>query len=64
MTYETLKVESLNGICVMAFNRPDKLNAFDRQMVIETQDAIKNISEDNSIKVVIVTGTGLSLIHI
>ena len=58
MIYETLKVESLNGICVMAFNRPDKLNAFDRQMVIETQDAIKNISDDNSIKVVIVTGTG------
>ena len=58
MIYETLKIESLNGICVMAFNRPDKLNAFDSKMVIETQDAIKSISEDNSIKVVIITGTG------
>ena len=48
----------------MSFNRPDKLNAFDAKMVVETQEAIKSISDDDSVKVMIITGIGLSLIHI
>ena len=58
MNYETLSIDQVNSIATLSFNRPDKLNAFDSKMVIETQDAIKAISDDNSIKVVIITGTG------
>ena len=58
MNYETLSIDQANSIATLSFNRPDKLNAFDSKMVIETQDAIKAISDDNSIKVVIITGTG------
>jgi 2-(1,2-epoxy-1,2-dihydrophenyl)acetyl-CoA isomerase len=58
MTYETLKIESSNHICVLTFNRPEKLNAFDSSMVIETQDALNNIENDTNIKVLIITGEG------
>lgn len=58
MGYKTLKIESSNNICVMSFNRPDKLNAFDAKMVVETQEAIKSISDDDSVKVLIITGIG------
>ena len=42
----------------MSFNRPDKLNAFDANMVVETQEAIKSISNDDSVKDLIITGIG------
>ena len=58
MVYKTLKIESSNNICVMSFNRPNKLNAFDAKMVVETQEAIKSISDDDSVKVLIITGIG------
>jgi 2-(1,2-epoxy-1,2-dihydrophenyl)acetyl-CoA isomerase len=58
MNYETLLIDQQNSITTLSFNRPDKLNAFDEKMVIETQDAIKNISDDNSVKVLIITGIG------
>jgi 2-(1,2-epoxy-1,2-dihydrophenyl)acetyl-CoA isomerase len=58
MAYETLKIESSNHICVLTFNRPEKLNAFDSSMVIETQDALNNIENDTNIKVLIITGEG------
>ena len=40
MNYETLLIDQQNSITTLSFNRPDKLNAFDEKMVIETQDAI------------------------
>jgi 2-(1,2-epoxy-1,2-dihydrophenyl)acetyl-CoA isomerase len=58
MSYKTIKIESTNNISVMSFNRPDKLNAFDAKMVVETQEAIKTISDDDSVKVLIITGIG------
>ena len=42
----------------MRFNRPEKLNAFDTQMVLETQDALNHIADDNQIKILIITGEG------
>lgn len=58
MAYETLNIESSNKICTMKFNRPDKLNAFDTQMVLETQEALNEIAADENIKVLIITGEG------
>ena len=58
MNYKTLSIETSNKICTMKFNRPDKLNAFDSQMVIETQEALNQISIDNEIKVLVITGEG------
>ena len=58
MSYKTLTVNTINKVCTMKFNRPEKLNAFDTQMVLETQDALNQIADDNQIKVLIITGEG------
>ena len=58
MNYKTLLIDQQNSVTTLSFNRPDKLNAFDKQMVIETQDVIKKISDDNTTKVLIITGIG------
>ena len=58
MSYKTLTVNTINKVCTMKFNRPDKLNAFDTQMVLETQDALNQIAEDTGIKALIITGEG------
>ena len=58
MSYKTLTVNTINKVCTMKFNRPDKLNAFDTQMVLETQDALNQIAEDTRIKALIITGEG------
>tara|TARA_B100001250_G_scaffold61034_3_gene47685 strand:- start:2576 stop:3316 length:741 start_codon:yes stop_codon:yes gene_type:complete len=42
----------------MKFNRPEKLNAFDTQMVVETQEALNEIAADENIRVLIITGEG------
>ena len=57
MSYKTLTVNTINKICDK-FNRPDKLNAFDTKMVLETQDALNQIAEDTGIKALIITGEG------
>jgi Enoyl-CoA hydratase/carnithine racemase len=58
MSYKTLTVNTKNKVCTMKFNRPDKLNAFDTEMVLETQDALNQITEDTGIKALIITGEG------
>ena len=58
MSYKTLTVNTINKVCTMKFNQPDKLNAFDTQMVLETQDALNQIAKDTGIKALIITGEG------
>ena len=58
MSHKTLSITTNNKICTMKFNRPDKLNAFDSQMVIETQEALNEISNNKEIKVLVITGEG------
>lgn len=56
--YENLKVESKDGICYITINRPDKLNALNRQTVQEIGLAIKQAKEDTSVFGIILTGEG------
>jgi enoyl-CoA hydratase/carnithine racemase len=58
MSYKTLLVEKNKSIATISFNRPQKLNAFDKEMVLETQDIIESVTHDDAVKVVIITGIG------
>jgi enoyl-CoA hydratase len=57
-TYETLKVEVKDGICFVTINRPDRLNALNRQTVQEIGQAIKQAKDDKSVSGIILTGEG------
>src|SRR3989454_4018334 len=53
-----LLVETRDGIARIAINRPEKLNALDRQTMREIDGAVAAAGEDPSVGVVIVTGAG------
>jgi enoyl-CoA hydratase len=57
-TYQNLKVESKDGIFFITVNRPDKMNALNRQTVQEIGMAVKQAKEDNSVFGIMLTGEG------
>ena len=56
-TFETLlsKVDD-EGICVLTINRPKKLNALNNQVFMDLELALSKISNDESIKLLVITG--------
>jgi len=58
MTYENIQVEFENNITYVTINRPNKLNALNRDTIQELHEAFTEAEEDVDTKVVILTGTG------
>ena len=57
--YETIKVqERKDGISIITFNRPDRLNAINFQFVEDLHDYINKLENNLNIRVVILTGEG------
>src|SRR5215831_6647603 len=47
-----------DGIATLRFNRPDKLNALSRDLLVDSIDALTKWSRDPNVGTVVVTGTG------
>lgn len=58
MKYQNLQVKSDNGQTHITINRPDKLNALNRDTIKELHHAFKTADEDKAIHVIILTGSG------
>ncbi|HMD78723.1 MAG TPA: enoyl-CoA hydratase-related protein [Nitrososphaerales archaeon] len=58
MAYQTVKTELKNGVQWITLNRPDKLNAFDRQMGDDLLDALKEAEKDPEVRCLVLTGEG------
>lgn len=58
MTYQFLQLEKQNPIGILRFNRPAQLNAFDTVMIQEAPVALRELLDDESVRVVIITGNG------
>ncbi len=56
--YETLQVERDDHLTTLSLNRPDSLNALNRQMVNELRDFFWNLTEDADTRVVLLRGNG------
>ena len=56
--YHSILFEKNNGVATITFNRPDVYNAFNNEMSFETQDALKSVSEDDDVRVLVITGAG------
>jgi enoyl-CoA hydratase/carnithine racemase len=57
-TYETLLYSVDEGIATITLNRPDRLNAFNTQMMREMIAAFDRTDADDDVRAVIVTGAG------
>ncbi len=53
MDYETIIVEKADHIATVTINRPEALNSFTKQMLIEFEHLWKDVSEDNDVRVVL-----------
>ncbi|HMW27149.1 MAG TPA: enoyl-CoA hydratase-related protein [Ferruginibacter sp.] len=58
MSYSTLLVEMENGICTITINRPDKLNALNKEVFNDLDKAIDEVNNNPAIKTAIITGAG------
>jgi len=58
MDYQTIRFETKNGIAYVTLNRPEVMNARNRQMREEIIGAMTEIRGDPAVKVVILTGAG------
>ena len=47
-----------DGVATITLNRPDKLNSFDREMALETIDALDKAKDDATVRAVLLTGEG------
>jgi enoyl-CoA hydratase/carnithine racemase len=58
MTYETILYETADRIATITFNRPDRLNAVNEQMIAELDDAYARAEADDDVWTLIVAANG------
>ncbi len=58
MDYETIIYGLDEGVLTITLNRPDVLNAFNRKMTEEIQDALKKAERDAAVRCIVFTGAG------
>jgi enoyl-CoA hydratase/carnithine racemase len=58
MSYNTILYSVADGILTVTLNRPERLNAFNREMQGEMIDAFDRADADDDVKAIIVTGAG------
>ena len=58
MTYTTLLTSLENGIFTISINRPDKLNALNKQVFTDLDNVMDEVYNNAGIKTVIITGAG------
>ena len=57
-TFETILYDVADGIATITLNRPDRLNAFTSQIMVDMIAAFDAIDADDEVRAVIVTGAG------
>jgi len=62
MAYQNILVEKKDGIATIKINRPKVLNALNMETITELSDAVKDLENDEKIKVAILTGEGKAFI--
>jgi enoyl-CoA hydratase len=58
MSFEFIKVNQqvAKYIALIELNRPKELNALSRQVMLEIRDALRTLDEDDTVRVIILTG--------
>ncbi len=58
MKFDNILVKTNDNLARVTINRPNKLNALNRETIQELHDAFKQLDGDKKIKVIIITGSG------
>ncbi len=58
ISYNHIIVEKMDGIAKITMNRPETLNALYEPMNLEIISALRELDQDDSVKVIVITGAG------
>lgn len=58
MAYEQILVDHADSVTTITLNRPDRLNAWTRQMEAEFTEALRAAAGDNAVRAIVITGAG------
>ena len=58
MSYQTLLLDTTDGVAVVTINRPDKLNALNATVIDELRACFAALRDDPAVRVIVLTGTG------
>jgi enoyl-CoA hydratase/carnithine racemase len=58
MTYNTIRLDIDRHIATLTLHRPDKMNALNKELQLEMQQALDCLETDSSVRAVIITGAG------
>jgi 2-(1,2-epoxy-1,2-dihydrophenyl)acetyl-CoA isomerase len=58
MTYQTILFQTGDGKARLTLNRPERLNSFNTQMHEEVRDALSQVEQDESVRVLVLSGAG------
>jgi enoyl-CoA hydratase len=58
MTYEHILANVEDGVAILTLNRPESLNAMNRRLVRELNDALKKAEADDGVGCIVITGAG------
>ena len=56
--YETIAIERRDHVAILTLNRPDRLNAINRDMMRELPAAVAALKADDEVRALVVTGAG------
>ena len=58
MPYETVLTEKEDGVLILTFNRPEKLNSLEARLLREAAGALQEANHDDEVQVAVITGAG------
>ncbi len=58
MSYETVLIDTSDGVATLTLNRPDAMNAFDMTLDREFHEAMWELDAREDVRVIVVTGAG------
>jgi len=58
MSYTTLTQKTIDSICYIKLNRPERSNSFDMILGDELYDILRSVGNNSNIRAIILTGTG------
>lgn len=58
VNYSSILYDVAEGVATITLNKPERLNAFDDEMLVEWADAIHRADQDRGVRAIIITGAG------
>ena len=58
MNFNNIKINKVDKVAILKINRPKQLNALNKVTIDELNIALKELKNENSVKVIIITGEG------